>query len=91
MNLISKYNLSPAKSVIFIRHNSVITDEECCARKGFPDMFIYLNSDARISRMVEIEGMIVQSLVNHLIDDIPLVDTKTIKMLKSLLQMSEHR
>ena len=54
-------------------------------------MFVYLHSEARISRMVDIEGVIVQSLVNHLIDYIPLVDPKTIKMLKSLLQVPEHR
>ena len=41
--------------------------------------------------MVDIEGVIVKSLVNHLIDDIPFVDTKTIKMLKSLIKVSVHR
>ena len=54
-------------------------------------MFIYLNSHARIAGMVDIEGVIVKSLVNHLIDDIPFVDTKTIKVLKSLINVSENR
>ena len=83
--------MNPPKSVIFIRHYSIITDEECYARKGFPYMFIYLNSESRISGVVDIEGVIVQSLVHHLIDYIPLVDTKTSKMLKSLVQVSEDR
>ena len=86
-----KINLNPPESVVFIRHYSIITDEECCARKGFPNMFIYLDSEAGISRMVDIESVIVQSLVYHLIDYIPFVDTETNKMLKSLLQVSEHR
>ena len=40
--------------------------------------------------MVKIESVIVQSLINHLIDNVPLVDSKTNKMLESLVQMSEH-
>ena len=54
-------------------------------------MFIYLDSEAGISRMVDIESVIVQSLIYHLIDYIPFVDTETNKMLKSLLQVSVHR
>ena len=83
--------MNPPESVVFIRHYSIITDKKCGPRKGISDMFIYLNSDARIAGMVDIEGVIVKSLVNHLIDDIPFVDTKTIKVLKSLINVSEHR
>ena len=68
-------NLNPPKSSIFISDNSVIADEESCLRKGSSHIVVDVRSNAWISRMVDIKSVIVQTLVHHLIDNIPFLDS----------------
>ena len=50
-------------------------------------MVVYLGSDLRVSAVVGIEGVIVVSLVNHLVDHVPVLDSEPIEMVQSVVHV----
>ena len=83
--------LEHCEPVVAIRYNSIVINIELGGRISLLHVAVYLGPDVRVSTVVGIESVIVVALVNHLVDDVPVLHSECIEMVESVVQVFVDR
>ena len=68
--------LEQCEPVLAVHYNSIVIHIEHGVRISLLHVVVYLGPDVLVSTVVLIEGVIVVSLVNHLVNNIPVPDSQ---------------
>lgn len=75
------------KPILIVGNDPIIVDVELIAWEIALDIFVNLRSDVLIARLIHIEGVIIWTLIYHLIDNIPVDHSKLIEMCQRFLNV----
>ena len=73
-----------------VSDDPVVVYEELGGRISLLHVFVYLSPDVRVLAVFNIESVSSLSLVNHLVDDVPGLDSQGVEMIQSVIQVLEH-
>ena len=79
--------LEQCEPVLAVHYNSIVINIEHGVRISLLHVVVYLGPDIRVSTVVGIESVVVMALVNHLVDNIPVLHSEGIEMVESVVHM----
>ena len=86
-NEISDKLLIQVKPILIVGNDPIIVDIELIVWIIALDIFVDLWSDVAIAGLVHVEGMVIGTLIYHLIDNIPVDHSKLIEMIHRLVNV----
>ena len=84
---ISYEMLEHCKPVLVVHYNSIVINIELGVRISLLHVVVYLCPDIRVSTVVGIESVIVVTLVNHLVNHVPVLHSEGIEMVESVVHV----
>ena len=84
---ISHKLLEQRKSVVVVIDYPVVVDIQQVGGVSLLHVFVYLGSYVRVSAVVNIESVIILALVHHLVNNVPVLHSESIKMVESLVHV----
>ena len=79
--------LEHCKPVLAVHYNSIVINIELGVRISLLHVVVYLGPDVRVFTVVCIESVIVVTLVNHLVNHVPVLHSEGVEMVESVVHM----
>ena len=73
--------LEQSKPVVFIQNDPVVVDIHLYVRVEGGHTLVYLHPDVGVPALVLVEGVTLSPLVDHLVDDVPVLHTERMEMI----------
>ena len=83
--------LEQSKPVLFIQNDPVVVDKHLCVRVETGHMLVDLHPDVGVPTLVHVESVTDRALVDHLVDDVPLLHSERLEMIQSVFNVFVQR